>query len=55
MVGVNILTDEINLYWDNLYLVSDTFIDFLNRLEISQDTFKDMDLDDVELWLDDDY
>lgn len=55
MVGENILTDENNLYWDNLYLVSDTFIDFLNRLEISQDTFKDMDVDDVELWLDDDY
>lgn len=54
MVGENKLTDEINLYWDNLYLVSDTFIDFLDKLEISQDTFENGDVDDVELWLDDD-
>lgn len=46
-------TKDINLYWDNLYFVADTLIGFLHTLEISQDDY-DEELDDVELWLDDD-
>ncbi|MCP3742657.1 SMI1/KNR4 family protein [Rossellomorea sp. BNER] len=56
MVGKDIVTNDINLYWDNLYLVSESFLDFLNKLEICQNTSVDqkIDVDDVELFLDDD-
>lgn len=56
MIGAETSTNNINLYWENLYLISETFIDFLSRLEINQRNSKDEDnnVDDVELWLDDD-
>lgn len=45
---------NINLYWDNLYLVADTFISFLDNLKINQDNFEEEDIENVEIWLDDD-
>lgn len=56
MVGKDIGINNINLYWDNLYLVSETFIDFLKKLEISQNNLEngDIDINDIEIWLDDD-
>lgn len=56
LVGEDEPINDINLYWNNLHLVADTFMDFLNKLKINQDNVVDGDIDveDVELWLDDD-
>jgi len=48
---------DINLYWDNLFLVSNTFIDFLRLLSINDKDNKEdevYDVQDIELLLDDD-
>lgn len=48
---------DINLYWDNLFLVSNTFIDFLRLLSINEKDNKEdevYDVQDIELLLDDD-
>ncbi|NCG69078.1 hypothetical protein GWJ21_14475 [Bacillus coagulans] len=47
---------DINLYWDNLFLVSKTFIDFLRLLTIhnKDNEEEDYDVEDIELLLDDD-
>ncbi|MGE7767278.1 SMI1/KNR4 family protein [Peribacillus sp. NPDC096540] len=53
MVGIEVASDDINSYWENIHLVAETFIGFLSGLELNNETEK-MDVDDVELWLDDD-
>jgi len=47
MVGIDTPTEDIDLYWDNISLVSHTFMDFLNGLEISQDTDDDTNVDAI--------
>ncbi|WBW96092.1 SMI1/KNR4 family protein [Oceanirhabdus sp. W0125-5] len=44
---------EVNNYWDNLYLVAETLLDFINGLQIST-TDQHINVEDVEIWLDDD-
>jgi len=44
---------NLNSYWGNLHLISQTFVEFLGILEVEDDN-DDVDLDDVEIWLDDD-
>jgi len=53
MVGIEDASDDINSYWENIHLVSKTFLGFLSGLELINETDK-IDVDDVELWLDDD-
>lgn len=52
MVGIEVSSDDINSYWDNIHLVSETFLGFLCGLEIINET-ENIDVDEVELWLDD--
>nr|WP_269412604.1 SMI1/KNR4 family protein [Lentibacillus daqui] len=55
MIGDVAGVENIDLYWDNIYLVSETFVDFLNTLEIDNNDFEeDENMDEIELWLDDD-
>ncbi|MFB6803980.1 SMI1/KNR4 family protein [Peribacillus butanolivorans] len=53
MVGIEVASDDINSYWENIHLVSETFLGFLSGLELINET-ENIDVDDVELWLDDD-
>ncbi|WP_249595689.1 SMI1/KNR4 family protein [Peribacillus frigoritolerans] len=53
MVGIEVASDEIISYWENIHLVSETFLGFLSGLELINETDK-IDVDDIELWLDDD-
>lgn len=43
ILGLDTSTEDIDLYWENLYLVSDTFMDFLHGLEIVPDEDESMD------------
>lgn len=55
MIGDVADVENIDLYWDNIYLVSESFVDFLNTLEIDNNDFEeDENMDEIELWLDDD-
>lgn len=47
-------TQNMDSYWENLYLVSETFVDFIQKLEIEDDDIENDDMEDVDLWLDDD-
>lgn len=47
MVGIDTPTEDIDLYWENISLVSHTFTDFLNGLDISQDTDDDTNVDAI--------
>lgn len=51
MLGEKVEKD-LNSYRENLHLISQTFVEFLSILEIDDDD--DIELDDVEIWLDDD-
>ncbi|WP_106498329.1 SMI1/KNR4 family protein [Lentibacillus sp. Marseille-P4043] len=55
MIGEKADIENIDSYWDNVYLISESFVDFLNNLEI-EDEFEneDVDVEEVDLWLDDD-
>ncbi|MED3789198.1 SMI1/KNR4 family protein [Peribacillus frigoritolerans] len=53
MVGIEVASDDVNSYWENIHLVSETFLGFLSGLELINET-ENIDVDDVELWLDDD-
>lgn len=48
------LPKSVNEYWDNLHLVSNTFLEFIKNLKVSDTTKQSFDLDDVEIWLDED-
>ncbi|MFS0765693.1 SMI1/KNR4 family protein [Peribacillus phoenicis] len=52
MAGIDVASDDINSYWENIHLVSETFLGFLSDLELINETEK-LDVDGVELWLDD--
>lgn len=51
MLGVDGLS-EINNYWDNIYLVSQSFYDFIMCLDVIEDSESNDD-DIVEVWLSD--
>lgn len=53
MVGIEVDSDDVNSYRENIHLVSETFLGFLSGLELINET-DNIDVDDVELWLDDD-
>ncbi|MPQ31648.1 SMI1/KNR4 family protein [Clostridium estertheticum] len=53
MLGFNKLT-EINSYWDNVFLVSESFSNFIMDLEIVESSESDDDDDLEEIWLSDD-
>lgn len=53
MAEIDVASDDINSYWENIHLVSETFLGFISGLELINET-ENIDLDDVELWLDDD-
>ncbi|APH06411.1 SMI1/KNR4 family protein [Bacillus weihaiensis] len=48
--------EDINNYFHNLELLNNSFMDFLNSLQINKNNEEEnsIDLDDVEIWLDDD-
>ncbi|MDM5312617.1 SMI1/KNR4 family protein [Peribacillus frigoritolerans] len=52
MAGIDVASDDINSYWENIHLVSETFLGFLSDLELINETEK-LEVDGVELWLDD--
>lgn len=52
MAGIEVASDDINSYWKNIHLVSESFLGFLSGLKLNNETEK-MDVDGVELWLDD--
>ncbi|PCD06313.1 hypothetical protein CMV16_19260 [Peribacillus simplex] len=52
MAGIDVASDDINSYWENIHLVSESFLGFLSGLELINETEK-LEVDGVELWLDD--
>ena len=52
MLGIDRFS-EINNYWDNIFLVAQSFYDFIMCLEVMED-LESNDDDLVEIWLSDD-
>ncbi|MCT4509896.1 MAG: SMI1/KNR4 family protein [Tepidibacter sp.] len=53
MAGYVTCKNEIDSYWDNLYLVAETLLDFINSLQVFEGNER-VSVDDIEMWLDDD-
>ncbi|WP_226665560.1 SMI1/KNR4 family protein [Metabacillus litoralis] len=54
MIGeINSDTDT-NSYYENIEIISNSFLNFLNSLKLNDKIAEEVDLDDVEIWLDDD-
>ena len=49
----DIYTGDIDSYYENVEIISGSFLDFLNSLKVN-DNSTEVDLDDIEIWLDDD-
>lgn len=55
IIGDALVTDNINDYWENLYLISESFLDFISELALLENTEQRNNKSNaVEVWLDDD-
>lgn len=54
MIGDIDSETDINNYFNNLELINSSFMNFLNSLQINIEEKNSIDLDDIEVWLDDD-